>query len=186
MTTSTAKPCSGWKRMNALDSPNNAVPLSACSSGQSQWPTCSTIPPREKMASFSESPSPDVYHSSASVWKTQTNRTKIWLTETDLMFILWVRELLQPDEEQLQPLASLAVVAPSWAISGRHATLALPSVLDAIHFHLAVRRGVFIHSLKDRNPDLAVQLFRKQSVVMLMKATLARYRMEASGNVFIK
>lgn len=159
--------------MNALDSSNSAVPPSACSSGQSQLPVCSTIPPKEEMASFSQSPSPDVYHSSASVWKIQTNRTKIWLTEIVLMFILWVGELLQPDEEQLQPLASLTVVAPSWAISGRHATFALPSVLDAIHFHLAVMRGVFIHSLKDRNPDLAVQLFRKQSMAMVMKATLA-------------
>lgn len=81
MTTSTAKRCLGWKRMNALNSLNNTVPLNVCNSGQSKFPKCSKT--EEKMASFSEGSSPSVYHSSAAVWKTQTNRTKIWLTEME-------------------------------------------------------------------------------------------------------
>lgn len=53
--------------MNALDSLNNTVPPGACNSGHSKFPTCRKILPEEKMASFSEGPSLNVYHSSAAV-----------------------------------------------------------------------------------------------------------------------
>lgn len=104
---------------------------------------------------------------------------KIWLTEMEKTSRLtWClscefEQLLQLDKELLQPLASLVVVAPSWVISGTCHTgfLTLPSTWGRyiINFPLAVTRGGSIHSLRDINADLPVQLFRKQSMTMLMK-----------------
>ena len=59
MTTSTAKPCLGWKRTNALNSLNTTLRLKVCNSGQSKFPMCSKIlPEKKKWLHFQKVPVP--------------------------------------------------------------------------------------------------------------------------------
>lgn len=154
MTTSTAKACSGWKRMNALNSLRNTVPMNVCSSGQSQFLMCSKILREENTFVFRRFQS-WCFYSSAAVCKNPEKQNKNpvqWNEKTSLLTSHSSSELKELFQPELLSLFSFFVeVPPNRVISGKSATpgsLSLPLTLGrcTINFPIALTRRFPDHS----------------------------------------